>query len=296
MQARPLRFWCGLCKTLGKQTDKTNQPSFRESILASNPPAPPAPVDPRDDAFMREVDDAYRADETHKLIRRYGRWVVLGLAVGLAALGGFLFWQAEQAKKAEALSERFTLALDKIDAADSVGAMKEMTDIASTGNPTYRALARIAQAGIIASGGDVDAAAKQLQAVAADAEAPRVLRDSATLKELRLKYDTLEPAEILKRTAPFVDGDSAWFPVAAEMAALAHLKLGQPDKAGPLFLRIAMERSAPQSLRSRAEQMAAALGQDVSKIAEAEARAAESAAKASGTDKAAAAAAGEDSK
>jgi hypothetical protein len=101
-----------------------------------------------------------------------------------------------------------------------------------------------------------------------DAQAPQPLRDVAEIKLLRLQFDTLKPEEILKRTERFVTGDSPWFPVAGEMAALAHLKAGAPDKAGPLFYRIAADERTPQSSRARAEQMAAALGQDVTKIAD----------------------------
>ena len=72
----------------------------------------------------------------------------------------------------------------------------------------------------------------------------------------------------MKLLDPYVTGDSPWFPVAGELAALAHVKAGAPDKAGPLFYRIAADDRTPQSLRARAEQMASALGQDVTKIAD----------------------------
>ena len=71
---------------------------------------------------------------------------------------------------------------------------------------------------------------------------------------------------MLKRTEPFLAGDSSWFPIAGELAAMAHLKAGAPEKAGPIFYRIAADERAPASLRARAEQMAATLGQDVTKI------------------------------
>lgn len=234
--------------------------------MATKPPAPPAPIDPRDDAFLREVDEEYRRDEMQKFFGRYGRWIVLAVAVGLAALGGFLFWQAQQRKAAEALSERFTLALDKIDEADTTGALSEMEAIAADRNATYRALATMSKAGISVGAGDLDSAAKALGGIAADAKAPQPLRDVATLQRIRAQFDTTEPADVLKATAPFLEGDSPWFPIAAEMAGLAHLKAGAPDKAGALFLRLAGDRQAPESLRSRAEQMAASLGQDVTRL------------------------------
>lgn len=216
---------------------------------------------------MREVDDAYRQDEMQKFMSRYGRWIVLAVALALAALGAFLWWQAEQKKAADALSERFTLALDKVDAADTTAALAEFDAIAAEGNPAYRALAGLSKAGIAIGAGDLETAAGQLATVSADTSVAQPLRDVATLQRIRAQFDTVEPAEVLKVTAAFLEGDSPWFPIAAEMAALAHLKAGEPDKAGPLFLRLAGDRTAPESLRSRAEQMAASLGQDVTALA-----------------------------
>lgn len=239
---------------------------FRDSILATTPPA--APTDPRDEAFLREVDAAYREDEFRKFFSKWGRWILLAVAVGLAALGGWFWWQAEQTRKSEALSEQFSAALDKIEAGSTTEAVTELQKIGASGNPSYRSLAAFTQAGIAMNGGDTAKAIAAVQAVAKDSAAAQPFRDAATMKQLRLEFDKLEPAEILKRTAPYLVGDSPWFPVAGEMAALAHLKAGEPDKAGPLFYRIAADERAPASMRARAEQMAAALGQDVTKIAE----------------------------
>jgi len=44
------------------------------------------------DAFLREVDDALREDTAMLMLRRYGKPVGAGLAIGLAALGGYLWW------------------------------------------------------------------------------------------------------------------------------------------------------------------------------------------------------------
>lgn len=235
--------------------------------MATNPPAPPAKTDPRDDAFIREVDEEYRKDEVSKLARRYGRWVLLAVGIGLAALGGFLFWQAEQKKALEATSERFSQALDKVESGDTSGAVPVLAEIAKGNSETYRGLSVMTDAGIALRGGENDKAAGLLRAVADDAKLAQPLRDAARMKLLRLEYDKLPPAEILKQLQPYLEGDNPWFPVAGEMAALAHIKAGSPEKAGPLFLRLAGDMRAPESVRGRAEQMAAVLGQDVTKLA-----------------------------
>jgi hypothetical protein len=249
--------------------------------LATTPPTSPpsnGKPDPRDDAFIREVDEAYREDELKKFVSVWGRWVLLALVAGLAALGGWFWWQAEQQRRTEALSEQYSAALAKLEAGGTTEAVAELDKLGRADNPGYRALAAISSAGVALSGGDADKAAADLRRVVADPEAPQPLRDLATMKLLRLEFDRIPPAEVLKRTQPYLAGDSPWFPVAAEMAALAQLKAGSTDQAGPLFFRIASDERAPQSLRARAEQMAAALGQDVTRIEAERQRRAEAAA------------------
>jgi hypothetical protein len=243
--------------------------------LATTPPTvPPASRDPRDDAFIREVDEAYREDELKSFFRTWGRWILLAVALGLAALGGWFWWQAEQKRRIDALSEQFSAALTKVEGGQTTEAVAELAKIGQSGNPSYRALSAMTESGIALTGGETDKAAGHLRRVVDDAQAAQPLRDVATMKLLRLEFDKLPPAEVLKRTEPFLAGDSPWFPVAGEMAALAHLKAGAPDKAGPLFYRIAADERTPVSMRARAEQMAAALGRDVTKIADERAKAA----------------------
>jgi hypothetical protein len=242
--------------------------------LATTPPTtPPASRDPRDDAFIREVDEAYREDELKSFFRTWGRWIILAVAVCLAALAGWFWWQAEQTRKVEALSEQYSAALTKIESGSTTEAVAELEKIGTSNNPSYRALAAMAQSGIAITGAETDKATGHLRRVVDDAQVAQPLRDVAAMKLLRLEFDKLPPAEVLKRTEPFLAGDSPWFPVAGEMAALAHLKAGAPEKAGPLFYRIAADERTPVSMRARAEQMAAALGQDVTKIADERAKA-----------------------
>jgi len=255
--------------------------------LATTPPAPPPSPDPRDDAFIREVDEAYREDEIRKFARQYGRWIVLAVALALAALGGSMWWKAEQVRKTEALSEQFSKALDQVESGATTEAAQSLTDIGESKNPSYRALAAFTQAGIALNGGDIEKASGSFRRIADDPKVAEPLRQAATMKLLRLEFDTIPPEEVLKRAAPFVEGDSPWFPIAGEMAALAHLKAGDTEKAGALFFRIASDQRSPVSLRARAEQMAAALGQDVTKIAEAQAKAREAEAAGAAADAAA---------
>jgi hypothetical protein len=57
-----------------------------------------------------------------------------------------------------------------------------------------------------------------------------------------------------------------WFGSAGELTALAYVKMGKDNLAGPIFAQIAKQERLPQTLRSRAQQMAGALGIDTVQV------------------------------
>ena len=219
-----------------------------------------AKPDVSDAAFLREVDEEYRRSQLAGLWSRYGRWIVIGVAVLLVAVAGTLYWRAERTRRAGLQGEQLTLALAKVDAGDTAGAAPLLADLAQASQPGYRALAQFAQAAVALQANDRATARKRYDAVAgADAVAPP-LRDLATLKAVRLDYDTLSPAQIIARLQRLSVPGNPWFAVAGEMTAVAQLHAGKPALAGALFAAIARDTTAPASSRARAAQMAQSLG------------------------------------
>lgn len=230
--------------------------------MASLPPS----IDPEDEAFIRAVDEEYRADELKKFARKYGHWILAAVGIILVAVAGYLFWQSHETKKTEALSEEFGIALASAQSGATDEAKEAFDKLSNAEHPAYRTLARLSRAGVAVNANADEDAITDLKAVIADDAAPAALKDVARMKLLRLEFDSLSAEEVLKQTEPYLDGDSPWFPIAGELAGLAHLKAGAPDKAGPIFYRIAADQRVPAGLRARAEQMAASLGQDVTKL------------------------------
>jgi hypothetical protein len=233
----------------------------------AKPPAPTGAA-PENDVFVREVDEEYRRDELSKFARTWGRWILLALGLALAAFGGFLFWQNQERKKAEAATEQLFQALAAIEDGNSAAADAPLATVAASGTAGQRALAALTQAGLAATRGEPDKAVGLLNGVAADAAVAEPLRDLARIKALRLQYESLKPDEVIARAKPYLDGDSPWFPAVAELAGIAHIRAGRTKEAGQLFLRLAGTPEAPETQRARAEQMAAALGEDTSGLAE----------------------------
>ena len=216
--------------------------------------------DVTDAAFLREVDEEYRRSQLAGLWSRYGRLALVGLVVLLVAVAGLLYWRAERARQAGVAGEQLMQALAKADAGDTAGAAPILTNLAQSPQPGYRALAELAQAASATQGGNNARALALYRAVSADTGLAPPFRDLATIKATRLEFDTLAPAVVVSRLQALAVPGNPWFPVAAEMTAIAQLRAGKPALAGPLFAAIARDAEAPPSLRGRAAQLASSLG------------------------------------
>ena len=224
--------------------------------------APPAARDPRNDAFLREVDDEYRRAQLEGYWARYGRVLAITVVVLLVALAAGLYWREDRARRAGATGERFNLALTRIDSGNVAAAAPVLADLAKTGTPGYRAAAQLEQAAIAVQGGDTAKGLAIYRGLAADTTLAKPFRDLATIKATRLEFDALPPAAVVARLKPFAVPGDPWFAIAGEMTAVADLKLGQRDRALPLLVAIVRDASAPPSIRNRAGQLAIGLGAD----------------------------------
>ncbi len=219
--------------------------------------------DQTDDSFIREVDEEYRRDQLAQAWSKYGRWLLIGLGLFLIALAGALWWHEEQKRRAGLLGEQYGQALEKLSAINIAGAQPLLDKVSKEGGPGYRTLVQLTRAATAARSNDLDKAAALYAAVAADSGAAKPFRDLAALQEIVLRYDTLTPAAAAEKLKPLALPGSPFFASAGELLAVAYLRQGKPEMAGPLFAQIAREPDAPPSLRGRASQMASMLGVNV---------------------------------
>lgn len=212
------------------------------------------------EAFFREVDEAVRQDDLRSFWTRYGRWLVVLLVIGLAAFGGWLYWQSHKQQQAEETSEQFVQLL--AGAASGNVNKAALTRLTQADQPGYRAAALLTRAGVESQQGDAKSAIATYAALAADAKLPQPFRDVATIRQTALEFDSLPPQQVIDRLKPLAEVGNPWFGSAGEMTALAWLKLGKTDLAGPLFAAIAKDPSVPRTIQTRAVQMASLLGVD----------------------------------
>lgn len=216
-----------------------------------------------DDVLIREIDEAVREDALYTFLREQGVKVLGVIGIGIAGLGGYLVWDHYAERALEEQSEAVVSALDYAEQRDYGTASAKVQALLAEGNsPGARAAARFVQASAALEGGDRAKAAGLYKTIAADADAPPALRDLARIREVSINYDTMKPADVIARLSPIAAKGNPFFGSAGELVAMAHLEAGNRPAAGKLFADIAKDESQPETLRSRARQMAGLMGVD----------------------------------
>ena len=219
-----------------------------------------------DEAFLREVDDAVRASDLTTFWTRYGRWLVAAVVAGLLAFGGWIVYHNQQQAAADLQSESFVDAMDKLRAGQTKEARAKLATLAKADQPGYRAMAQLVEANLLSEDGDTKKSLALYAKVAGDDSLPQTFRDLALIRQVSAEFDTIPPQQVVDRLKPLATPGHPWFGSAGELTALAYVKMGKENLAGPIFAQIAKQEDLPQTLRSRAQQMAGALGVDTVQV------------------------------
>ena len=216
-----------------------------------------------EEAFLREVDEELRRDQLASVWTRWGRWIVVAVITALALFATFLWWQNDQLARAGADGERLDKGLQNASDGKYPAANVDLEALKKTSSDGYRASAMLTQAAIALEKKDVKGAAKIYAEVAADPTIAKPWRDLALIRQTASEFDTVSPQTVIARLKPLAVKGNPWFGSAGEMVAMAYLKQGKKDLAGKIFGDMAKDEQVPESLRSRAIQMAGVLGVDV---------------------------------
>lgn len=164
------------------------------------------------------LDEHEQGERVRAWLRQNGAALVGGIAIGLAAIGGWKWWGNQQEQDALAAADRFHVTVAAIEA----GAEDAPARIDSLGEGPYRELARLELAAAQVEAGDTEAAISTLRLI----ESRDPLLDEVVGQRLaRLLIEAGKPEEALQA----VSGASG--AAADEIRGDAHFALEQPDKA-----------------------------------------------------------------
>lgn len=222
------------------------------------------PPDTQNEAFLREVEENYRRDRLESFAKTYGLWIAIGVILLLASVGGWLYWQNRQKAEAARQTEELHRIFGDVGSGREEGTVERLETVAADSDGAIRAVALLTAAAVALESNDRAEALAKYRAVADDKSLPDAYRDLALVRRTAIEFDTLDPKAVVARLEPIAKADNAWFGSAGELVALAYVKQGQREKAGKLFAAIAADPQVPETLRSRAVQIASTLGVDAS--------------------------------
>ena len=216
------------------------------------------------DTFLREVDENLRRDQFQDFFKKNGKWIALGVVLFLAAAGGFIYWQEYRNRQAAEQSEQLHAVFTDIAKNERQTVPQRLGKLEQSHSEVVRASAILTDAALALDTNNRTAAIAKYRELANDKGLSQVYRDVGTIRLTALEFDTLKPEDVVARLEPLAKPGNPWFGSAGEMTALALLKQGKKAEAGRLFAQVAADAQVPNSIRTRAVQVAGTLGVDAS--------------------------------
>lgn len=136
-----------------------------------------------------EVDEEVRRDQLKKLWDRYSLYIIAGMILIVAAVGGWRGYQYVEAQKAAEAGAAFDKAVELSEANKHAEAEAAFADLATKAPSGYRVLARLRMATEVASR-DAQAAAKLFDEIAADRSVGVAEQDLARIRAAQLLLES----------------------------------------------------------------------------------------------------------
>ena len=216
------------------------------------------------ESFVREVDENLRRDQMAARAKRFAGVAIAAVVLFLIAVAAYLYWQDRQRKQAEAATEQLTLTLQDVGANKMAAAPAQLDALRRADSEGVTALAGLSRAALALQQGNRKLAAATYAEIAANEELAKPFRDLALVRGTALDYDTIKPDEVIARLQPLAVPGQPFFGSAGEMVGMALIAKGQKPAAAQLFAKMAADPAVPDTLRTRAVQVAGTLGFDAS--------------------------------
>ena len=216
------------------------------------------------DSFVREVDENLRRDQMAERAKRYGGIAIVLVVLLLLSIAGFLYWQNRQQQQSEAATEKLATTLQDIGNGRINAAPGTLEPLREADAEGVRATAALTRAALALQQGNRKGAIEAYREISADTGLAQPYRDLATVRGTALEFDALKPDEVIARLQPLAEPGQPFFGSAGEMIGMALLVKGDKAAAAQLFAKIAADKGVPDSLRTRAVQVAGSLGLDAS--------------------------------
>ena len=208
--------------------------------------------------LFREIDEELRRDNLLKLWREYGKYIIAAVVLVLLIAGGIVAWLDHQASERRAQGGRYASALALAREGKDAEAAKLFSRLVQEGGG-YGLLASFEEAEMLAKTGDRKGAMAAYDRLAGDSGLDPEFRDLALLLSVSHSMADGDAKTAVERLQPLTATGNPWRASALDLTAAAKLKAGDRGGALEIYQQLADDLTAPQGLRARAAEMAAAL-------------------------------------
>jgi hypothetical protein len=205
-----------------------------------------------------EIDEDVRRDQLKKLWEKYSIYIIAGVILIIAAVGGWRGYQYLEAKRAAEAGAAFDRAVELSEANKHAEAEAAFADLAAKAPFGYRVLARLRMAAEVANR-DKQAAAKLFDEIAADRSVGVADRDLARIRAAQLLLESTTYPNMKERLEASAAAGATFRHTARELLALSAWRANDASATRQWLDLIANDGQTPPSLRSRAEALQALL-------------------------------------
>lgn len=216
---------------------------------------------------IREVDEEVRRDKMDAVWRKYGRYVIGG-AVGIVlAVAGLTGWDAYVDANESASSNAFTASVEKaaIEGADVASIWAETRGQVDGG---YKELSYLQEAAGLASAGNLEAAVVAYDELANLSGVDTAIKDLGQLLAARTQMKMDKLPEARGRLSLLAGDEGVWNMSANESLAVIDMMEGNLLGAHQRFTDLATGASTPQTMRTRATEIADKLSSQIVTVEE----------------------------
>ncbi|MBL8644620.1 MAG: tetratricopeptide repeat protein [Rhodospirillaceae bacterium] len=225
-----------------KNKSKKPQPSDEELAL---------------DGLMGEIEEDLRSEELAKLWKQYGNYVIAVIAAIILSVVGWQLWKQNIEKQRAAQMAEYESASKLVQEGKLDEAMTAYAAIAAENADGLAVLAQLQKAAIALEKGDKAGALAAYKALEDNTKADSLFRDFATLLHALHGIDSENPLQLESELKPLLNPSNAFYHSATELTALLAAKQGDPKRALSLAEALIADRTTPQGIRQRAEELAA---------------------------------------
>ena len=203
--------------------------------------------------IFHEVEEEVRRERYEILWKKYGDYVIAGVAAVAIAIAGYKFWQRYETQQLLNASASFNAAEKLAETGNNTAAAQAFASLAKTAPKGYADLSRLAEAGALLAANDRSDALTLYKSIG-DSGSP--LANVARLRAAWAMADTASRSELQALLAPLTMPGNSWRYAAGEIIAYADYRAGNFKQSQAEYESLANEADAPRTLRGRANAMA----------------------------------------